>query len=195
VLLTISDMSSVEAEVEVDETSIPTVKLGQDAVVRIDAYPNRTFNGVVTEVGNSPILKTGTGTEAIKFRVKVQMKNPPADVKPGLSAQAEILTGFRGQAVVVPIQSLVVREIQRKPGQAPPPGAPRDEEGVYVLDGGTARFRPIKTGLLGELSVEVTSGLQAGETIITGPFKALRELKDGDAVKQEEPKKGPSPAS
>jgi HlyD family secretion protein len=194
VLLTISDMSAVEAEVEVDETSIPAVKLGQEAVVRIDAYPNRTFGGVVSEVGNSPILKTGAATEAIKFRVKVQMKDPPPGIKPGLSAQAEILTGFRGQAVVVPIQALVVRELPRKPGEAPAPGAPRDEEGVYLDDGGKARFRPIKTGLLGELQVEVTSGLKGGETIITGPFKALRELKDGDAVKQEEPKKGPSPA-
>jgi HlyD family secretion protein len=192
VLLTISDMSVVEAEVEVDETSIPQVKVGQDAIVRIDAYPNRTFNGVVTEVGNSPILRAGavaTGTEAIKFRVKVQLKDPPADVKPGLSAQAEVLTGFSGQAVVVPIQALVVRELPRKPGEAPKPGAARDEEGVYAMEDGKARFRAIKTGLMGELSVEVTSGLSGGESIITGPFKALRELKDGDAVKQEEPKK------
>jgi HlyD family secretion protein len=191
VLLTISDMSVVEAEVEVDETSIPSVKLGQEAIVRIDAYPNRTFNGVVTEVGNSPILRTGApgAGEAIKFRVKVQLKNPPADVKPGLSAQAEVLTGFSAQAVVVPIQALIVRELPRKPGEAPKPGAPRDEEGVYLMEDAKARFRAIKTGLLGELSVEVTSGLSGGEMIITGPFKALRELKDGDAVKQEEAKK------
>jgi HlyD family secretion protein len=198
VLLTISDMSLVEAEVEVDETSIPTVKLGQEAVVRIDAYPNRPFNGLVTEVGNSPILRTGaaaTGTEAIKFRVKVQLKDPPPDIKPGLSAQAEILTGFRGQAVVVPIQALVVRELPRKPGEAPRPGAPRDEEGVFLMENGKAQFRAIKTGLMGELSVEVTSGLAGGETIITGPFKALRELKDGDAVKKEEPKKEGEPRS
>jgi HlyD family secretion protein len=188
-------MSVVEAEVEVDETSIPSVKLGQDAIIRIDAYPNRSFRGVVTEVGNSPILKTTSGTEAIKFRVKVQMKDPPADVKPGLSAQAEILTGFTGQAVVVPIQALVVRELPHKPGQAPPPGSARDEEGVYVAEGGKARFRAIKTGLMGELSVEVKSGLQGGETIVIGPFKALRELKDGDAIRQEEAKKGASPAS
>jgi HlyD family secretion protein len=151
---------------------------------------------VVTEVGNSPILRSGaaaTGTEAIKFRVKVQLKEPPAGIKPGLSAQAEVLTGFRGQAVVVPIQALVVRELPRKPGEAPKPGAPRDEEGVYLMENGKAQFRAIKTGLLGELSVEVTSGLGGGETIITGPFKALRELKDGDAVKQEEPKKDKGP--
>lgn len=190
VLVTVSDMSVVEAEVEVDETSIPAVKVEQEALVHVDAYPNRTFNGRVTEVGNSPILKTGSANEAIKFRVKIQLKDPPPDVKPGLSAQAEILTGFRAQAVVVPIQALVVREIPHKPGEAPAKGAPRDEEGVYLKEGDTARFQAIKTGLLGELSVEVVSGLKGGETIVTGPFKALRELKDGEKVKLEEPKKG-----
>ena len=120
VLLTISDMSVVEAEVEVDETSIPSVKVGQEALVRIDAYPNRTFTGIVTEVGNSPILNaTGSASQAIKFRVKIQVKDPPPDIKPGLSVQADILTGFRPQALVVPIQALVVRDIERKPGQAP----------------------------------------------------------------------------
>ena len=196
VLLTISDMSVVEAEVEVDETSIPSVKVGQEALIRIDAYPNRTLRGLVTEVGNSPILRTGTANEAIKFRVKVQLEDPPPDIKPGLSVQADVLTGFRAQALVVPIQALVVRDIERKPGQAPRPGEPRDEEGVYLMDAGKARFQAIKTGLLGELSLEVVSGLSGGETIITGPFKALRTLKPGDGVKLEKPKKdGGTPAA
>lgn len=195
VLLTISDMSVVEAELEVDETSIPSVKVGQEALVRIDAYPNRTFNGVVTEVGNSPILKTGTATDAIKFRVKVQLKDPPPEVKPGLSVQADILTGFRPQTLVVPIQALVVRDIERKPGQAPRPGEPREEEGVYLMEDGKARFQAVKTGLIGELSIEVLSGLSGGETIITGPFKSLRSLKPGDKVKLEKPKKDGAPAA
>ena len=183
VLLTISDMSVVEAEMEVDETSIPSVKLGQDAVVRVDAYPNRTFAGVVTEVGSSPISGTAIGsTEAIKFKVKVRIKNPPPDIKPGLSVQADILTGFRSQALVVPIQALVVREIERKPGTPLPPGAPREQEGVYLMNGAKARFVPIQTGLMGDLSVEVRSGLAGGETLITGPFRALRALHPGDAV-------------
>ena len=196
VLLTISDMSVVEAEVEVDETSIPSVKVGQEARIRIDAYPNRTFTGIVTEVGNSPILNaTGSASQAIKFRVKIQIKDPPPDVKPGLSVQADILTGFRPQALVVPIQALVVRDIERKPGQAPKLGEPRDEEGVYLMEDGKARFQAIKTGLLGELSIEVVSGLRGGETIIMGPFKSLRTLKHGDRVKLEKPKKGGAPAA
>lgn len=195
VLLTISDMSVVETEMEVDETSIPSVKVEQEALIRIDAYPNRTFGGVVTEVGGSPIIKTGSQTEAIKFKVKVQIKDPPPDIKPGLSVQADILTGFRAQALVVPIQALVVRDLERKPGEAPKPGQPRDEEGVYFMESGKARFQPIKTGLLGELSLEVASGLKGGETIVTGPFKALRALKPGDPVRVEKKKEGDRPAS
>jgi HlyD family secretion protein len=193
VLLTISDMSVVETELEVDETSVPSVKVGQESRVRIDAYPNQTFKGIVTEVGGSPILPAaGAASTAIKFKVKVQIQDPPADVKPGLSVQADILTGFRAKALVVPIQALVIRDRERKPGDAAD-GTPRDEEGVFLNDGGKARFQAIKTGLLGELSLEVVSGLKGGETLITGPFKALRTLKPGDAVKVEEKKKGAGP--
>jgi len=190
VLLTISDMSIVESEMEVDETSIPSVALGQETLVRIDAYPNRTFAGVVTEVGNSPIVRTGTAAEAIKFKVKVQIRDPPPEIKPGLSVQADILTGFRSQALVIPIQALVIRDIERTPGEALKADAPRDEEGVYLVEDGKARFQKLKTGLLGELSLEVVEGLKGGETVITGPFRALRELKAGDAVKVEKPKEG-----
>jgi HlyD family secretion protein len=188
VLLTISDMSVVEAELEVDETSIPNVKLGQEARVRLDAYPNRTFKGTVTEVGSSPL--TDTANQAIKFKVKVRVENPPGDVKPGLSARADILTGFRGNALVVPLQALVVRDIERKPGQPVAADAPREQEGVYVMENGKARFQPLKTGLIGDLSIEVVSGLKGGETVVSGPFKALREIEPGDAVILEKEKKG-----
>src|SRR5512139_3805486 len=170
VLLTISDMSVVEAEMEIDETSIHSVTLGQKARVHIDAYPNRTFDGTVTEVGNSPITATTGGTEAIKFKVKVRIDNPPEGIKPGLSVQADVLTGFREKALTVPIQALVVREDEQR----------SETEGVYVVEGGKVAFRPLKTGLLGELSVEVLDGVKEGETIVTGPFRELRTLKPGD---------------
>ncbi len=188
VLLTISDMSVVEAEMEVDETSIPTVEVGQAARVRIDAYPNRSFDGVVTEVGSSPmdIEERQQQTDAIKFKVEVEIKDPPETIKPGLSVQADILTGFAGQALVVPLQALVVRDIPREPGQALAPGVPREEEGVYLLKGDAAEFRAVKTGLLGELDVEILDGLEGGETLITGPFRALRSLEPGDPVTEEE---------
>lgn len=188
VLLTISDMSKVEAEMEVDEASIPAVKLKQNAQVRIDAYPNQTFEGEVTEVGGSPILKT-SANEAIKFKVKVWIKNPPLTIKPGLSAQADIFTGNRENVLAVPIQSLVTREIKVKPGETAKPGAPRDEEGVYLLEGGKTKFVPIKTGLMGDLEVEITEGLKGEETVITGPFRLLRDFKGGEKVSAEKAKK------
>lgn len=189
VLLTISDMSKVEAELEVDEASIPNVKLDQKAQVRIDAYPNQVFDAVVTEVGGSPLLKISQN-EATKFKVKVQLQNPPLTIKPGLSAQAEIFTGSRENAVAIPLQALVMKEIKPKEGQKAIPGAPKEEEGVYLLEGGKARFQAVKTGLLGELTVEVTEGLKGGETLVTGPFRTLRELKGGEVLRVEKKRDG-----
>lgn len=177
VLLTISDMSVVEAEMEIDETSIPSVAVGQKARVHVDAYPNQTFDGTVTEVGNSPITSTAGGSEAIKFKVKVRIDNPPVGIKPGLSVQADVLTGFRGKALTVPIQALVVREDESR----------KESEGVYIVDGGTVAFRPLKTGLLGELAVEVLDGVKEGDTIVSGPFRELRTLKPGDPVREAPP--------
>ncbi len=189
VLVTVSDMSKVEAEMEVDEASIPTVKLAQKAQVRIDAYPNQTFDGEVTEVAGSPILKA-SANEAIKFKVKVWIKNPPLTIKPGLSAQADIFTGSRDQVLAIPIQSLVTREIKAKPGEVLKPGAPRDEEGVWLFgDKGKTKFVPVQTGLLGDLNIEILGGLKGGETVITGPFRVLRDLKGGEQVRVDKNKK------
>ncbi len=199
VLLTISDMSKVEAEMEVDEASIPNVKQGQEAQVRIDAYPNQTFQAQVTEVGGSPILKVSQN-EATKFKVKVWIKDPPLTIKPGLSAQADIFTGSKDNVLAIPFQSLVMRD-PKKPGdakgapgakeQAPKPsaGKPKELEGVFVMEAGKAKFLAVKTGLLGDLNVEVLEGLKGGEQLITGPNRALRELKDGDAVRLDKSKK------
>jgi len=187
VLLTVSDMSRVEAEMEVDEASIPTVKLGQRAQVRIDAYPNQTFEARVTEVGGSPIVQTNTN-EAVKFKVKVQLEQPPAGIKPGLSTQADIFTGSRSQVLAVPIQALVVKDLRPGNGSAPGAGERQEQEGVFVLEAGKAVFRALKTGLMGDLTVEVLDGLRPAEQVIVGPFKALRELQPGDAVRLERSK-------
>ncbi len=182
-LLTIADMSEVEAVMEVDETDIPNVKIGQRATVTIDAYPNKTFNGHVTEVASSPIARAGgsAGGEAINFEVKIQLENPPAGVRPGFSASADIVTGTRDKVLAIPIQSLVVRE--KKEGKKS-----KDEEGVYVHKDGKANFVPVTVGLAGESNIEITKGLTGSEEIVTGPFRALRELKDGTKVRKEEKK-------
>jgi HlyD family secretion protein len=183
VLLTISDMSKVETEMEVDEAAIPEVRLGQTAQIRIDAYPNKTFRGIVTEVGGSPMLRTSVQQEAIKFKVKIQIQDPPDTIKPGLSAQADIYTGSNDDALAIPFQALVVRDIVLKEGERFKPGDKRDEEGVYLVEGDKVKFVPVATGMTGDMSVEVLSGLKEGDTLVSGPLRVLRELKDGTKVK------------
>ena len=183
ILLTIADMSTVEAVMEVDETDVPAVQIGQPATITIDAYPNKTFTGTVTEVGSSPKnLQMGqAATEAVNFEVKIQVKDPPEGIRPGFSATADIVTGTRAKTIAVPIQALVVRE---KPGSDA--ARPEDEEGVFLHDGGAVKFVPVETGLSGESNIEIVNGLQEGQEIVTGPFKALREIKDGSKVKKQE---------
>ena len=187
-LLTIADMSVVEAVMEVDETDIPNVKVGQRANVTIDAYPNKTFTGIVTEVGSSPITQNGqqSTSQAVNFEVKVQVENPPPGVRPGFSCSADIITGTRTKAIAIPIQALVVRE---KPNSGA--GKPQDEEGVFVNNNGAVKFVPVKTGLSGDQNIEITEGLKENQQIVTGPFRALREIKDGSKVKEQKGPAGP----
>jgi HlyD family secretion protein len=188
VLLTIADMSVVEAVMEVDETDVPNVKVGQRATVTIDAYPNKTFEGVVTEVGSSPMqgqLGAGSGTEAVNFEVKIQLSNPPPGVRPGFSASADIITGTRNKVPAIPIQALVVRE---KEGTKP--GTPaQEEEGVYLHKDGKVKFVPVVTGLAGDSNIEIVKGLSEGQQIVTGPFRALREIKDDAKVREQKEEK------
>src|SRR5258708_5737085 len=188
VLMTIADMSVVEAVMEVDETDVPSVKVGQRATVTIDAYPNKTFAGLLTEVASSPIKVNGVApgtTQAVNFEVKIQVENPPPGVRPGFSASADIITGTRPKALAIPIQALVVRE---KPGIAS--GKPQDEEGVFIVQNGAVKFETVKTGLSGDSMIELVSGAKEGQQIVTGPFRALREIKDGTKVKEQKEKEG-----
>ena len=182
VLLTISDLSQIEAVMQVDETDIPFIKIGQHAKITIDAFPNRDFEGEVTEVGSSPIqTATSAATEGIDFEVKIRLLAPPEGVKPGLSVSASITTAEKKDVLSVPLQALVIREKEAS-GPPKPGDKKRDEEGVFVLQNGKTKFAASQTGINGELNIEVTSGLSGGEEIVTGPFKTLRELKDGQAV-------------
>ena len=187
-LMTISDMSTVQAVLMVDETDTPSIEVGQKALLSIDAYPGRSFEGLVTEVGNSPILRDDTDlqgltttSDAINFKVKVKLLAPPPTIRPGFSVTTDIITGTRSKVAAVPLAAVVVRDSPK--GEKTEAGIPKTEEGVYALRDGKATFVPVKTGLTGDLMVEVLSGLQAGEEIVTGPFKALRQIKGGDRVK------------
>jgi HlyD family secretion protein len=211
VLLTVSDMSVVEGEMEVDETDMPHVRLRQKATLTFDSYPDTKFEGVVTEIGGSPITKSALGTDssAVNFKVKVQVMNPPSNIRPGFSVSGKIETDRRDAALAIPIPALVVADpasLERvkpgaKPGAkatpssgaavaAPAPAAAgpaekkKDVEGVFVVTkAGTVEFRKIKTGINADLQTEVVEGLVDGDEIVTGPFKALRQLKIGDRVK------------
>ncbi len=208
VLLTVSDMSVVEGEMEVDETDVPHVKLRQKAILTFDAYPDKKFEGLVTEIGGSPITKSALGTDssAVNFKVKVQVTNPPSNIRPGFSVSGKIETDRREAALAIPIPALVVADpasLERaKPADkkaTPAPGAAaaapaiaatgasekkKDVEGVFVVTkAGKVEFRKIKTGINADLQVEVVEGLAEGDEIVTGPFKALRQLKIGDPVK------------
>jgi HlyD family secretion protein len=211
-LLTIADMSVLEAEVEVDETEIPNVSLGQEAKVMIDAVQDRTFKGRVTEIGNSPINASSTQAagqqrQATTFMVVVTLEEEVPDVRPGFTCTAEITTATRKAAVAVPIQALTVREMlfdpqgkmvheppRRRRGTnveptvsastEPPPGHTKKEtEGVFILQDGKAVFTPVKIGIAGEQYFEVMSGLKAGDQVITGPFASVRELADGEQIR------------
>ncbi len=189
-LMTISDMGVVEAVMEVDETDVPAVRVGQSADVRIDAYGERKFEGIVTEVGSSPIQATGADA-AVNFEVKIQLAAPPEGIRPGFSCSADILTGTARGVLAIPIQALVVRDKPLPEGEEAALGEREEEEGVYLFDEAakTVKFQPVASGLLGETRVEVAAGLEEGQQIVTGPFKALREIEDGDKVRLEEPKK------
>jgi HlyD family secretion protein len=212
VLLTVADMSIIEAEIEVDETDIPNVKLGQKAKVTIDALPDQTFTAKVTEIGNSPINATTTASavrQATTFKVVVTIDGQIPDVRPGFTCTADITTATRDNAVAVPIQALTVRELTfdaqgkvvkvPKPvkGQRPSAGAveaaelkpgfkKKETEGVFIVDKENhAQFVQVKTGIAGDKFFEVLNGLKAGDRVITGPFASVRTLTDGSQVKIE----------
>jgi HlyD family secretion protein len=201
-LLTISDMSEVEAVMMVDETSVPQVKVGQTANLTIDAYPGQKFRGTVTEVGSSPIQKNDPdllsltqGSEAINFKVKIRVESPPETIRPGFSVTAEVVTGRKEGVPAIPIQALVVRDVPTKGKKSAASGRPETEEGVYLIKNGKLDFEKVESGLAGELMIEVRKGPAVGAEIVTGPFKVLRQVKEGDKVvveNEKEKKKGGS---
>ena len=207
-LMTVSDMAVVTAEVHVDETDIVNVANGQAAEVTIDAMPGQTFKGKVTQIGDNAIVRsTGVATsqqntssqEAKDFKVVVTLTDPPADLRPGLSATAKITTATRNQVISVPIQALTVRkksdlqQAEKGAVHAAPPATAsdakdkdkKDEEiqGVFVIRNKKAEFVPVDTGISGTTDIEVLKGLKEGDEVITGSYKILRTIKPGASVK------------
>ncbi len=169
-LMTISDLSGVNAEVKVAEADILRINLGQRASVTLDAVPDRRFDGEVIEVGTSALAQVGAGAAAREFKVVIRLSDPDPGFRPGLTCDAQILTDEIERAVTVPLQSVVLRT---RDGE--------ERTGVFVPESGTARFVPVKAGIIGGLDISV-EGVSSGTEIITGPFQVLRDLEEGARV-------------
>src|SRR3989442_104885 len=208
-LLTISDLSVIQTKVNVDETDVVRLHLGNSVEVTIDAFPDTTFVGRVTKVSNSAILTAasaaaGSNDRAVDYEVEITLVNPPSEVRPDLSATARIVTDTRKQALAIPIIALTVREntpvsTETKPAggggtqraEAATPatdsahrgGAKKETEGVFLVLNGIATFHPVKVGVAGDEHFEVVEGVHQGDTIVAGPYQAIRDLKEGARVR------------
>jgi HlyD family secretion protein len=205
-LMTLANMSVITAEVQVDETDIVNVRLGQEAEVTIDAMPKKTFHGTVSEIGDNAVVRsTGISTsqsnvasqEAKDFKVVITLTDPPENLRPGLSTTAKITTATKKDTVAVPIQALTIRQrgdlekkgekdktsVQAASPQLSPTQAKEELQGVFVIHDKKAEFRPVETGVTGTTDIEITKGLQAGDEIVTGSYKVLRTLRNGATVK------------
>lgn len=176
ILMTLSDLSSIDAEVEVAEADVMRLAVGQPATAKLEALPGREFAGRVVEIGASALPLAGTAAAAREFRVVVRLDPAGAELRPGLTCDVEILAEERADALTVPLQAVALR-----PGEG---GAER--AGVFLVEGESARFTPIETGIVGGLDVEVR-GLTEGATLVVGPYAALRQLADGTPVRPRTP--------
>jgi HlyD family secretion protein len=195
-LLTVSDLTVMEAVIEVDETDVPDISVGDSTVVLIDAFGDREFTGRVTTIGNSSLRPRASlgSDQAIDFEVRIILDDTDVELRTDLSASADIITEVRSQVLSIPIIALTLmdaEEFEAVPnenveGQPKETGNDNDVEGVFVVEDGLARFRPVEVGIAGDSFFEVLNGLDEGLTIVSGTFKVIRELSDGDPVRVDE---------
>jgi len=206
-IMVVSDLSRMLVRADVDETDVVNMKLGQKAKITVDAMPDTSFVGTVTEIGNTAKRSATSAVEGeTNFEVKVVFDDVVPQVRPGMTADVEIATATHASAPGVPIQAVVVRtqrELDRslaKPGRPRPRGGAtmlaadedtvgrKDKEitGVFVVKNGKASFIPVRTGIASETTIEIFGDVKGGDIVVAGPYKALRELKPGSQVKQEQ---------
>lgn len=200
ILLTVSDLSEMEAVVEVDETDVPEIELGDSASVEIDAYPNRRFTGRVAKIGHSALLQTPStpsfasrsSNQSVDFEVVIGLDQPPPGLRPDLSATADVVTATRDSVLSIPIIALTLQDLgakERAPRESERDtlalgvGNDKEVEGVYVVQDGRVQFHAVKVGIAGTNHFEVLEGLEEGEEIVAGSYQAIRRLKDGARVK------------
>ncbi|MDQ5858322.1 MAG: efflux RND transporter periplasmic adaptor subunit [Acidobacteriota bacterium] len=183
VILTVSDLSSIEAAVEVDESAVARVRVGQKASVRLDAFPDRELTGEVTEIADSAVKRQ----EVAYFPVKVRIAGTGEGLRPGMTARARIQAESRKGVLVVPIQAIVEKkDVDGKSGSS---SNPEGQKIVYRVEGGKARAAPVEVGLNDETRAEILSGVKEGEKIAVGPYRTLKSLRDGAAVTESATKK------
>ncbi|MBN2543014.1 efflux RND transporter periplasmic adaptor subunit [bacterium] len=200
VIMTIAQLTEMEAEIEVDETDIVNVRLGQEAELDIDAFPDTTYTGYVIQIGNKARV-SGQGTQGVvaNFLVKLSIEDQIPGLRPGMSLSADIITNRSDSAISVPIQAVVPekketikseeeKEEEEEVEEEERKGKPK--EIVFIVEDNIAKARYVKTGISGDRYIEIKEGLEKGETIVVGSYKVLRELKDGQRVKTGKPKWG-----
>jgi HlyD family secretion protein len=203
-LLTVADLGVMEAVVRVDETDIPDIQLGDSTTIEIDAFPRQKFRGKVTEISHSSVRPPSSqasaggsaGGQAVDYEVVITLENPPLTLRSDLSATAEIVTETRKGALSIPIIALTVREKdnvkalpnEQTPAQVAGEAAERDkaddQEGVFVSRQGKAHFVPVKIGIAGREHFEVLSGLKLGDSVVAGPYDAIRSLEEDKLLKR-----------
>lgn len=184
-LMTVSDLSVILVNVQVDETDVVRISMGDSTAVTIDAFPDTTFSGRVTKISQSAVVAAATGGDrAVDYDVEITLDNPPPDVRPDLSATAEIITDTRDDVLSIPIIALTVREHRAMATENLPPQdtTKKDTEGAFVVLDGVAYFRPVQVGIAGDEHFEVLSGLSLGDSIVAGPYQTIRTLADSSAV-------------
>jgi HlyD family secretion protein len=203
-LLTVADLSVMEAVVRVDETDMPEVAIGDSASVQVDAFPQKSFAGSVTEISHSsvrpPESQTATGqNQAVDYEIVIRLENPPAALRSDLSATADVITDMRAGALSIPILALTVRErgdIEALPNEDPAAQAAGaasaervddDIEGVFVVRAGVATFVPVRIGVTGREHFEVVTGLAETDSVVAGPYEAIRTLESGAQVRRLQP--------
>ena len=202
-LMTIADLGTILAKVKVDETDVIRVHLGDSVAVTIDAFQDSTFSGRVTKISNSASAASaaagGSTDRAVDFDVEITLDKPPAGVRPDLSATSRIITDTRDRATAIPIIALTVRQHEELPNELKPEQTAgsakstvkeKDREGVFVVEKGVATFRAVRVGIAGDEYFEVLDGLKVGDSIVAGPYQAVRDLKDSTRVKTVKVEKG-----
>lgn len=202
-LMTIADLTKMIAVVDVDENDVVLISIGDTSKVIVDAFPDKSFTGIVYEIGNTAKTKgLGTQEEVVNFEVKIRIINSDVELKPGMSANANIMTETKENVLSVPIQSvtvrsisygeksesenenaLVIQETNKKTKTSKP------NEGVFVINDGKVKFVKVKTGINDDDYIEILDGLKGNEEIVTGSYKVIsRDLKDGSRVRVENKK-------